>query len=54
MTTGAAGGGRSNKQQTDGEEAIGREREYVQEMCIGGKGTQVNLGGERGGTRAIF
>ena len=54
MTTGAAGGGRSNKQQTDGEEEIGRNGEYAQAMCLGGQGTRVNIGGGRGGTRAIF
>ena len=54
MTTGTAGGGRSNKQQTDGEDAIGGEREYARAMCLGGKVTRVNLGGGRGGTSAIF
>ena len=54
VTTGTAGGGRSNKQQTDGEDAIGGEREYARAMCLGGKVTRVNLGGGRGGTSAIF
>ena len=61
MTTGAAGGGQSNKQKTDGEEAIGGDREYAQANCTelhcdcnGAQVTQVNLGGRRGGTRAIF
>ena len=54
MTTRAAGGGRSNKQKTDGEEAIGGERKYAREISLGGKGTRLNLGGGRGETRAIF
>ena len=54
VTTGASGGGRSTKQQTGGEEAIKGEREYAREICLGGQGTQVNLGSGRGGTRAIF
>ena len=33
MTTGAAGGGRPNKQQTNREEATGVEIEYVRENC---------------------
>ena len=33
MTTGAVGGGRPTKQQTDGEEEIGGEREYTRENC---------------------
>ena len=54
VTTGAAGGGRSTKQKTDGEEAIGGDRDYARVMCLGGQGTQVNLRGGRGGTRAII
>ena len=45
--------GRSNKQQTDGEEEIRGNREYAWTMCLGGKGTKVNIGGEIGGTRDI-
>ena len=33
MTNGASGGARPTKKQTDGEEAIGVEREYVRENC---------------------
>ena len=54
MTTSAAGGGRQTKQQTDGEEAIGGEREYARAVCLGGKGNRVNPGGVRGVTRAII
>ena len=54
MTTGAAGGGRQTKLQTDGEEEIGVEREYVRANCLGGKGTRVSFGGGRGGPEPIF
>ena len=54
MKTVAAGGGRSNKQQTYREKITGGDREYAREVCLGGQGTQVNLGGGRGGNRAIF
>ena len=43
VTAGAAGCGRNSKQQTDGEEEIGGEIEYAWAMCLGGKGTRVNL-----------
>ena len=54
VTTGAAGGGRSTKQKTDGGEEIGGDREYAREMCLGGQGNRVNIGGVRGETRAII
>ena len=54
VKTGAAGGGRQTKQQTDGDEAIEGEREYAREMCLGGKGTRVNLGGGIGGPETSF
>ena len=54
MTTGAGGGGRSNKQQTDGEKAIGGERESERAMCPGGQGTRVNLRGVEGGPEPSF
>ena len=53
VKTGATGGGRSTKQQTDREEAIGGEREYVWENFKEGQGIRVDLGGRRGGTRTI-
>ena len=54
VTTGAYGGGRSTKQKTYREEKIGGERYYEREIFTEGQGTRVNLGGGRGGTRAIF
>ena len=54
VTTGTAGGGRLTKQKTDVEGEIGGEREYARANCTGRQGTRVNLGGGRGGIRAIF
>ena len=54
VTTGAAGGGRSTKQQTDGEESLGGEREHARAVCLGGQGTRVNLGGGEGGPEPSF
>ena len=53
VTTGAAGGGRLTKRKTDRYEEIGGERKYARENYTEGQGTRVNLGGGRGGTRAI-
>ena len=54
VTTGAAGGGQQTKQQMEGEEEIGGEREYAQANRLGGKGTRANLGGGERRTRAII